>query len=109
MAQHEFGIMKTTPEEGVRYDRYPLEADDRVPVDDDDILPFMKQFQSIRCYWHTLDRAELGLAYHGVTLIPPESHGAVMELIWRNPHLSELLALFAEAERTKKYVIHFGI
>lgn len=109
MPKHNFGIMQTAPKAGKRYDRYTPEKYNCISVDDAYILSLSKQLSGVKCFWHTLDRPEFGLAYYGITLIPPESLGAIIEMIWQNPNLSELLALLSEAEKAKKYVIHFGI
>ena len=109
MPRHDFGIMQIDPNQGDRYDHYAPEEYGCISVDDDYILPLLKKFKGVRCFWYTLDRAEFGLAYDGITLIPPESLGLMIEIIWHDPHLSDLASLFVEAESTKKYVIHFGI
>ena len=54
-------------------------------------------------------RPELGLAYYGITLIPPETLDAYLEIVWKNPKLSELAALLIEAKEKHAFVIHFGI
>lgn len=109
MAKHNFGIMQTAPEKGKRFDNYTPQEYNCISVDDDDILPLLEKLRTVKCFWHTLDRPEFGLAYYGITLIPPESFSAIIETIWHNPNLSDLMALFVEAENAKKYVIHFGV
>lgn len=109
MPKHDFGIMQIQPQKGKRYDHYEPQKYNCISVDDDDILPLLKKFNEVKCYWHTLDRSETGLAYYGITLIPPESLRSMMEIIWSNHNLSELLSLFSNAERENKFVIHFGI
>lgn len=109
MPKHSFGIMQTAPKTGKRYDNYTPEKYNCISVDDVYILPLLEKLRGVQCFWHTLDRPEFGLAYYGITLIPPESLNAIIEMIWHNPNLSDLMALFVEAENTKKYVIHFGI
>jgi len=44
-----------------------------IVVDDDFIEPIIMDLQSVDCYWHTLQREEKGLAYCGITLIPPKT------------------------------------
>ena len=109
MLTHEFGIMQEDPGPEKRYDGYTPEAYGCISVHDDFILPICTRLKELRCYWHTLERPEFGLAYYGVTLIPPESLEGFMEILWDEPELSELMALLAEAQRENKYVIHFGI
>ncbi len=36
-------------------------------------MTILDELKGIKCYWHSIDRPEKGLAYHGVSLIPPES------------------------------------
>lgn len=109
MPKHEIGIMQISPKKGKRYDHYEPKKYKCISIDDDDILPLLEKFNEVKCYWHTLDRPELGLAYYGITLIPPESIGAIIEIIWNNHNLSELMSLLSAAERYNKYIIHFGI
>lgn len=92
MPRHEFGIMQTNPKKKKRYDYYEPDKYDCISVDDDDLLSLLKSLNEVKCYWHTLERTESGLAYYGITLIPPA-----------------LLALLTEAQKYNKYVIHFGI
>ena len=109
MPVHEFGIMQESPQRGIRYDAYEPERFQCISVDDADILPLLKKLNAVKCFWHTPDRPECGLAYYGITLIPPESLDAVMEIVWGNQKLSALLALLTKAQKENKYVIHFGI
>lgn len=109
MAKHDFGIMQTAPKAGKRYDSFTPEKYSCISVDDDYIQPLLEKLGNVKCFWHTLDRPEFGLAYCGITLIPPESFGSIIEIIRHNSNLSDLVALLTEAENSKKYVIHFGI
>ena len=106
MAKHDFGIMQTAPKKGIRFDSYAPEEYNCISVDDDDILPLLEKLRVVKCFWHTLDRPEFGLAYYGITLIPPESFSAIIEMIWHNPNLSDLMALFVEAEKATKDLAH---
>ena len=109
MSRHEFGTMRIAPEKGIRYDRYEPQKYNCISVDDDDLMPLLERLGRIRCYWHTLDRPEFGLAYCGITLIPPESLDVFLEAVWDQPALSDLAALLKQAEGTQSFVIHFGI
>lgn len=60
-------------------------------------------------YWHTLQMPEKGIAYWGITLIPPSSMESVISIIEDIEECSELKELLLDAERRNKYVIHFGI
>lgn len=109
MAKHNFGIMQTAPKKGKKYNSYTPEKYNCISVDDDYIQPLLEKLGNVKCFWHTLDRPEFGLAYYGITLIPPESLDFIIEIIRHNSNLSDLVALLTEAENSKKYVIHFGI
>ena len=108
MLTHEFGIMREYPGKK-SYDDYTPEKYGCISVHDDFILPICTKLKELRCYWFSLDRPEFGLAYYGVTLIPPESLEGFIDILWGEPKLSELMALLAEAQRENKFVIHFGI
>lgn len=99
MPHHEFGIMPKEPKSGKRYDHYEPEKYGCISVSNDYIVPFLDKFHAVKCYWHTLDRAELGLAYYGITLIPPTSLGSIIEEIKDNAALSALSALLLRAEK----------
>ena len=109
MLKHEFGIMPLAPQPGIRFDKYEPEKYNCISVSDDDIQPCLDAFRCGKTYWHSLDRSELGLACYGITLIPPETLDAYLEIIWKNPKLSELAALLIEAKEKHAFVIHFGI
>lgn len=109
MPKHDFGIMQIPPQRGAHYNRYEPEKYHCISVDDDYLEPLLGKLKVMKCYWHTVNRPEFGLAYTGITLIPPESLDIFIEIIWNNPKLSELMALLKEAEENGKYVIHFGI
>lgn len=109
MCVHEFGIMRNAPMPKERYDQYSPEHYDLTAVDDDLICTIANKLSILKCYWHTLDRPELGLAYYGITLIPPESLEAFIGITLEYPELSELTALLSEAQHENNFVIHFGI
>ena len=109
MPKHEFGIMLQAlrPNEG--FDKYEPEKYDCISVSDDDLQPCLDDFRCGKTYWHTLDRPELGLAYCGITLIPPETLDTYLEIVWKKPGITELAALLIEAKEKHAFVIHFGI
>lgn len=108
MPRHEFGIMKNPPEPKKRYDDYEPEKYNCISVDDCFIEPLVPIFSEL-CYWHTLERPENGMAYTGVTLIPPQSAEKFADLLVEYPELEELKKLLICAKNQNKYVIHFGI
>ena len=111
MPKHEFGLMPETPGETVRYDAYEPEKYGCIVVDDVLIEPILMELQAVDCYWHTRAVPGNGLAYCGVTLIPPSSMAALANVLrGRNESgLAELLALAETAKRDGRYIIHFGI
>lgn len=109
MAKHEFGIMKITPKLNERYDAYEPEKYDCLSVDDDYIEPLLEKLSIVDCYWHTLKQPGKGLAYCGITLIPPSSIWKFVELIEGNIGTEELKSLLVKAREDNNFVIHFGI
>ncbi len=109
MAKHEFGIMKITPKLNERYDTYEPEKYDCISIHDDFIEPLLDKLAHIDCYWHTLDRPEGGLAYCGITLIPPSSLEQFVVLLDGTIGTDELKSLLLKAKAEDKFVIHFGI
>ena len=109
MPKHEFGLMPTDPIKGKRYDWSEPQEYNCITVNDDYILPLLNQFKVIKCYWHTIDRCERGLAYWGITLIPPESFDSFIKIISDNDNLKELACLMSRAKDKNKFIIHFGI
>lgn len=109
MAKHEFGIMPDAPAFGKRYDEYEPHRYSCIRVDDESLEQAAEKLQSVDCFWHTTDVPGKGLAYCGITLIPPSSLGAFLNVIRDDPDLSELAKLLEEAEKENRWVIHFGI
>ena len=81
MARHEFGIMEDAPQQGKRYDAYESWAYDCISVHDDFLEGSVERFGQIEFYWHTLDVKARGIAYCGITLIPPDSIRAFLDVI----------------------------
>ena len=109
MAKHEFGIMQTSPVKGKRYDDYDPYEYNCISVGDDYLEDITEKLCNIDFYWHTLDVKGKGLAYCGITLIPPESIDAFIEVIKNIYGLKELLALSKKALEENKWIIHFGL
>lgn len=109
MAKHEFGIMERPPIHGERYDCYEPEKYHCICVDDDWIEGLLPAFARIDLFWHCLDVPRKGLAYCGITLIPPESMAAVIEIIQDIPGLEELKHLLFKAKDDNRFIIHFGL
>lgn len=109
MAKHEFGIMMDAPQQGKRYDEYEPWKYAYISVDDNDLEVTVEKLNSIDFYWHTLSAKGKGLAYCGVTLIPPCSLKAFIDVIADIPELCELKKLLEKALDINKWIIHFGI
>lgn len=109
MAKHEFGIMQETPKKGVRYDKYEPQRYNCISVNDDYMEDIVVKFMDIDFYWHSIDVPAKGIAYTGITLIPPTSIAAFISVIKDIPELLELKTLLEGAERENKWLIHFGL
>ena len=109
MAKHEFGIMMDAPQQGKRYDEYEPWKYTCISVDDAYLEGIVERLSSIDFYWHTLSVKGKGLAYYGVTLVPPCSLKAFIDVIADNSELSELKKLLENALSNNKWVIHYGL
>jgi len=69
----------------------------------------------MKTYFHSFDRPEFGLAYWGITLIPPESLGQFQDILLRyksqrdSSEMNGLIILISEAIERKNHIILFGI
>lgn len=109
MAKHEFGIMQTAPQKGIRYDEYEPQKYNCISVNDDYLEDIVIDFDDIDFFWHTLDVPGKGIAYCGITLIPPSSMQAFISVIENISELSELKVLLQKAYTENKWVIHYGL
>lgn len=111
MAKHEFGIMQKEPSPEERFDTYEPQKYNCITIHDDFIEPCMIDLQGLDCYWHTLQKPGKGLAYYGITLIPPQSMDVLIRILTsRNrKELIPLITLINKAKENRKYIIHFGI
>ena len=111
MTKHEFGIMSNKPSSKERFDEYEPNKYNCIAVDDDFIEPILIELQSIDCYWHTLQIPGKGLAYCGITLIPPSSMDKFKNILLVKNKIEyiDLIYLLNKAKEENKYIIHFGI
>lgn len=109
MPKHEFGIMPRAPRQGKRYDEYKPHKYSCISVDDDNMKVMYAKLENIDFYWHTLSVKGKGLAYCGITLIPPESLNDFIKAIDADNQLLQLKQLLENARNENKWVIHFGI
>lgn len=114
MPVHEFGIIEdiNNSKIGIAYE--PVKYD-CISVDDEIIDTIYERLLIVKTYFHSLDRPEFGLAYSGITIIPPESlslfYDVVISLnLYENSlELYELAQKIKEAYEGRKYMIHYGI
>ena len=109
MAKHEFGMMQNAPEQGKRYDEYEPQKYNCISVDDDYVEDIDANLNNIDFFWHTLEWPAKGIAYTGITLIPPTSIQAFIDVIKDVIELSELKELLGKALAEDKWIIHFGL
>lgn len=111
MARHEFGIMENETINKEGFDEYEPHKYNCIEVDDELIEPILIDLQSVDCYWNTLQIKGKGLAYYGVTLIPPKSMNRLVDILSLQDKLEyiALISLVNKAKEENKYIIHFGI
>lgn len=69
----------------------------------------------MKTYFHSFNRPEFGLAYYGITIIPPESLALFYDAVVSSQdfksskELSRLGSKIMEATEEKKYMIHYGV
>ena len=111
MAKHEFGIMQNKPKDAERFDSYEPYKYNCISIDDDFIEEVTIDLENINTYWHTLQMPAKGLAYCGITLIPPESMSILIKILSSQVKIEfkPLIDLANQAKDENKYIIHFGI
>ena len=109
LARHEFGIMQQDPKPRKRYDEYEPQKYNCISVDDDYVEKIDASLSNIVFFWHTLDVPAKGIAYTGITLIPPTSIQAFTAVIKDIVELNALKNLLEKALVENKWVIHFGL
>ena len=109
MAKHEFGLMETAPVRGVRYDSYEPDQYHCIAAEDEALERYQWDFRDLDCFAHTLDCPAEGLAWCGITLIPPHTAREMAWMIRFDPSLAALISLCDRAAAENKYIIHFGL
>ena len=99
---HEFGIIKDITEES--YMNYAPEKSQCISVDDDIITNLIGPLSLMKTYFHSLHRPEYGLAYHGITIIPPESLPTFLDIVLSadEKQCDDLIALLDEAIKCRE-------
>ena len=111
MPKHEFGIMQKEPMSKELFNTYKPKKYNCIVIDDVFIESILIDLQKLDCYWHTLQNPGKGLAYYGITLIPPESMDILIKVLLLQDKLeyTDLISLVNQAKEENKYIIHFGI
>ena len=110
---HEFGIIEDIQDKA--YEGYEPDKYDCISLHDAIILNFIDALTIMPTYFHRLERPSFGLAYHGITIIPPASLPLFLDLVlqsdaWkRYAELDNLAVKIKEAIRLQRYMIHYGI
>jgi hypothetical protein len=111
---HEFGIIDDINDKRL-YTGYVPELNDCIVIDDDIILELVKDLEIMKTYFHDLTRPNFGLAYHGITLIPPQSLALFLEIVLSNKKIKHfedtaiLCTKIQQAIKSNKFIVHFGI
>ena len=104
---HEFGIMLTDPKSGETYNEYEPQKYGCVTVHDEIVECFGDSvLRDLPCFWCSVDRPEKGLAYCGITLIPPSSLSALLDASGGSVPLQKLIE---KAMAENRFIIHFGL
>lgn len=111
MAKHEFGIMEIEPIATQQFNDYDSNKYNCISIDDDLIEPILFDLQNVGCYWHNILNQGKGLAYCGITLIPPKSIDKFIKVLVSqdNFEYNSLIDMANRAKEYNKYIIHFGI
>lgn len=106
MPVHEFGIIDNT-ENVKRNIGYEPQKYKCISVDDEIIIDLNENLSIMRTYFHSLERPEFGLAYWGITIIPPESLPMFFDVVTsstlykKSAELNELASKILQAKRRK--------
>ena len=68
--------------QGIIVDINDFEYSDISVIDDDFIEPILIELQNLDTYWHTIQNKNNGLAYSGITLIPPSSIDVLINILY---------------------------
>lgn len=109
MPKHEFAMMPNEPEKGKSYEEYESQKFACISVDDEALESVAEMLGEIDFYHHAVDVPKKGLAWCGITLIPPSALKDFIKAIEESNELDKLKALLETAQMFGKWVIHFGI
>lgn len=111
---HEFGLIDEIGNQN-NFEGYTPRKYNCISVDDDLINSFYESLSIMKTFFHSLDRPEYGLAYSGITIIPPESLSLFFDIVTssiffkESSELAELALKIKQATDEKKYIIHYGV
>lgn len=112
---HEFGIVANL-DKNKDYGYYHPEEYSCVVIHDDAMYEWGERINTMKSYFHCFSRPATGLAWCGITLIPPESLDLFYDIVANNTNNKEfagqvqpLLDVISEAKKNGKFIIHFGI
>jgi len=114
MPYHEFGIMKSF-DKSKEYCIYEPEKYNCISISDDNVHKIAKNLRQMSSYYHSYTNENYGLAYYGITIIPPNSvlifQKAIVEneINSVNSEFDQLLLILNNAIKHDKHIIHFGI
>lgn len=87
-----------------------------IAIDDDEYInDWWNELSIIKTYFHNLNRPSTALARYGVTLIPPESLSAFLNIvltdkrIYKDKNLIDLADKIEQAINENKFMIHYGV
>jgi len=118
MIKAEFGIIDDFNERN-DYTGYCPQKYHCVPIDDDEYLndwwPRLSEISTLNVYvQHTL-QAQRALSRWGITIIPPQSLPALLDIVItdkrykKDKHLIAFAQLIHSAIQDQKYMIHYGV
>lgn len=111
---HEFGIIDNHKNLSIYIDYEPKKFN-CISVGDNIVSDLMEQLLIMKTYFQTFNRSACGLAYHGTTIIPPESLSLFYSIVIsssyfkKSKELQKLILIITKAIEEEKYMIHFGI
>lgn len=111
---HEFGILDDLDKQK-DYIQYEPHKYNCVSVNDDIIKSLDKYLSAMKTYFHSFSRSEFGLAYYGITIIPPESLSLFYDIVTsleyfkKSDELKELASKIIQAIEKEQCMIHFGV
>lgn len=112
---HEFGVIDDINSQVDYGGEYSPEKYKCISVEDDIICSLSEDLSSMKTYFHSMNRPEFGLAYFGITIIPPNSLPFFCNVVTASGYykeseeLNELFLKIQQAIKEEKHMIHYGI